>query len=103
MGIEAEVAGFIVRLIQLGIAASEEQAKEMILAHLQPSPPDIAKDYFDARASVLGKRAAQDKSDADELKKREVKSGILGLAARESQRDTLPSPPPSGDGNHDGG
>lgn len=103
MNIGAEVAGFLVRLVQLGIAASEEQAKEMILAHLQASPPDIAKTYFDARGSVMARRGEQDKSDADELKRREVKAGMLGLAARESQRDTLPSPPPSGDGNQDGG
>lgn len=87
MNIGAEVAGFLVRLVQLGIAASEEQAKEMILAHLQASPPDIAKDYFAARAVL-----AQAKSDADELelRGRRIRDETLGVTPH---RDTVPAPP----------
>jgi len=56
VSLAALIVPMVGELVKAGfvIAAQQQEAIDYLIAHLAPSPPDIAGGYFRDRASVLG-------------------------------------------------
>lgn len=78
--------------IRAGAAISAEQrtaAEHAAIAALRAPGPDVAADY---NAALDAHARARSDADELELRRRDVRDGLLGLASREYARDTIPSP-----------